>query len=102
MEKGLALIRVISPKYNWGWLIKMWLQMIPKNMQVCTICSNEIELNSNLDGLVIDDRDFICTDCCKNTDKAILRAHILEKSRDHNNLKPVMVRPIMRWLWSKH
>lgn len=74
----------------------MLYQQIKKQIEICGICNDEVELSSNLNGLVINDQHFICADCCVNTGKLELTRFVKKKSQGSMN-----IRPIMRWLWEK-
>lgn len=75
----------------------MLYQEIEKQIEICGMCNNEMELNSNQNGLVINDTHFICANCCINTGKLELIRFVKEKGQGSNNL-----RSIMKWLWEKN
>ncbi len=60
------------------------------------MCNNEINLRDHLEGLVVDDKHFICKTCCVNSEKEVLTNFVKEK-----NVGTGSVRPIMLWLWGK-
>lgn len=40
--------------------------------RICDLCKNKMDLSHNQQGLVFEDRIFICEDCCKHTSENVL------------------------------
>jgi hypothetical protein len=59
----------------------------------CDLCNRDIELNSNLSGLVFDDKHFLCEKCHGNHSEGELNDWIKTKMSD-----PKKGMPISLWL----
>ncbi len=56
---------------------------------ICDLCKKEIELESNLSGLIVDETFFACESCCSNTPKEKLISWTNTKMTSKNNLRPI-------------